>query len=225
MAPPEMPPSVTPPADQPAVPQPMTLAALQTYVDEVVRARGFTTDMNEVFVLLVEELGELATEFKHWVYYPDRFDRANLAFELADVLLYLLDLANGFGVGLAALWPEHEAANDERFAARRGGRSVAAHVQANFTLNRLVLHVEDKRRERGFEDTPERLLFLLTEEIGEVATELRKRWKGRGEVRAAGLELIDAVTYVCRLAGAFGVDLEAAVAEKERQNARRVWLY
>lgn len=40
----------------------MTLKALQAYVARAVAARGFTTDLNEVFILTVEELGELAAE-------------------------------------------------------------------------------------------------------------------------------------------------------------------
>ena len=217
-------PARTPPHATP-LPAVMTLPALQAYVAAMVTARGFTRDPNEIFILLTEEVGELATELKHHIYYPERFQRAALALELADVLLYLLDLANRFGVALAGQWPAHEAANDERFAARRGGAPPRAHVAPDFPLAGLVAHVEDKRRERGFEDTPERLAMLLSEELGEIATELRKSWKGRADVRHLGDELIDALTYVLRLTHTFRIDLEAAVREKEAQNATRVWHY
>jgi NTP pyrophosphatase (non-canonical NTP hydrolase) len=206
-------------------PAPMTLPALQAYVTRVVGARGFTTDRNEVFILLTEEVGELAAECKRWVYYPEQFRREHLAFELADVLLYLLDLANGFGRDLATQWPAHEAANDIRFAPRRGGAPPRAHVHPGMTLNTLVAHVEGKRQERHFEDTPERLVMLLAEELGEIATEVRKSWKGRGDPLHPGDEIIDALTYVLRLACAFQVDLERAVREKEAQNAKRTWAY
>lgn len=203
----------------------MTLPALQAYVARAVAERGFTTDLTRVLVLLVEEVGELATEFKHRVFHPDRFDPRNLSHELADVLLYLCDLANGFGVDLAGLWPKHERANDERFAARREGRPAGAHVAPELTVNDLVAHVEAKRAERGFEDTPERLVMLLTEEVGEVAHEVRRHWTGQADTRHAGMEIIDALTYVFRLCFMFGVDCEAAVVEKERQNASRTWHY
>ena len=49
-----------------AVPTPMTLPAMQAYVARVVRERDFTQDPNEIYILLCEELGELATEFKYW---------------------------------------------------------------------------------------------------------------------------------------------------------------
>ena len=46
----------------PPIPSPMTLSALQLYVREIVKLRGFTTNTNEIFILLVEEVGELASE-------------------------------------------------------------------------------------------------------------------------------------------------------------------
>jgi|GEM_PF-345104 len=208
-----------------ALPEPMTLPAMQAYVTEMVAARGFTRDRNEIFILLTEEVGELATELKHWIYYPERFSRESLALELADVLLYLLDLANSFGVSLAGQWPAHEASNDQRFAERRRGAPPETHVQPDFALNRLVAYVEAKRRERAFEDTPERLAMLLSEELGEIATEIRKGWKAKADARHLGDEIIDALTYVLRLTHAFEVNLEAAVRDKEAQNAGRVWSY
>jgi NTP pyrophosphatase (non-canonical NTP hydrolase) len=207
------------------LPAHMTLPALQAYVAAMVAERGFTRDRNEIFILLTEEVGELASELKQWAFYPERFRRGSLALELADVSLYLLDLANAFAVSLAGQWPAHEAANDERFAARRGGAPPSVHVRPEFPLNRLVQHVEAKRAERGFEDTPERLAMLLCGELGEIATELRKSWKGLGDSRHLADEIIDALTYVLRLAHAFGVDLEAAVRDKEAHNATRVWSY
>jgi NTP pyrophosphatase (non-canonical NTP hydrolase) len=207
----------------PALPAGMTLPALQAYVRAVVEARNFTGDLNKVFILLVEEVGELATEFKHRTYYPDRYDPANLSYEIIDILLYLLDLANGFGVELMELWPEHERANDLRFADRRQGRSVGAKVRAELTLNELAHHAERKRLERAFEDTEEMLVLLLCEEVGELAHEVRKTWKGRGEARKAGCEIIDALHYLFRIGGRLGMDFEAALAEKERENAARTW--
>ena len=207
----------------PPLPPRLTLGALQAHVARVVEARDFTRDMNEVFILLTEEVGELATEFKHRRYYPEKFRVEALALELADVLMYLLDLGNGFGVDLAREWPAHEAANDQRFADRRAGAPVRHHVDPEFTLGQLVTHVEAKRQERRFEDTPESLMILLTEEVGEIATELRRRWKRKHDPLRAAHELIDALTYLFRLAFVFEIDLENALVEKERENAKRIW--
>jgi NTP pyrophosphatase (non-canonical NTP hydrolase) len=203
----------------------MTLPALQDYVQRIVVERGFTRDPDEIFILLVEELGELATEFKHRTYYPERFDPRNCAHEIADILLYLLDLANVFGVDLMAVWREHERRNDERFAARRGGGPPRALLRDGMTLNALTAHVEAKRRERHFEDRDEMLVVLLTEEIGEIATELRKHWKAQGDPARLGAEIVDALTYVLRLAHRLDVDVENAIREKEAENAQRVWTY
>ena len=210
-------------------PQPLpvrlTIPALQSYVREVAAARGYTRDLNEIFILTVEELGELAAEFKNQVFYPDRFNPVNLAFEIADILLYLLDLANAFHIDLMRSWVVHERENDERFADRRRGQPRASPIQPDLDLSELAEHLEIKRQERGFEDTPERLMILLTEEIGEIATEIRKHWKGLADPHSLAYEIIDALTYLLRLARISGVDLEHAVGEKERQNADRTWAY
>lgn len=200
-----------------------TLPALQDYVQKMVANRGFTKDLNEIFILLTEEVGELAREFKNRVYYPARYSPENLAHELADITLYLLDLANVFGVDLEALWPAHELALDERFAKRRKGQPPKHHFTPGMTLNQLVAHVEAKRKERAFEDKQDMLLILLTEELGELANELRKHWKGKGVTRETGFEMIDALTYVFRLGLSFGVDMEKALVEKETKNRERQW--
>jgi NTP pyrophosphatase (non-canonical NTP hydrolase) len=192
----------------------LTLPALQAYVARVVEKRNFTRDPDRIFILLAEEVGELATEFKHWIYDPPKFDPENL-----------VDLANVFSLALMERWPGHEARNDARYAARRQGRHPRAHVAPEMTLAGLVAHVEAKRRERAFEDTPERLLILLTEQVGEIATELRKGWKGQGDSGALGEDLIDALIYLFRLAGSCRIDLEEAVRAKERANAGRTWQY
>ena len=209
----------------PTLPNRLTLPALQEYVRRMVEARGFIKNPNKLFILLVEEVGELATEFKHRTYYPERFDARNLSHELIDILLYLLDLANGFSVELAGLWPEHERRNDARFEATGGAGLEPVRFDAGFSLNQLCAHVEQKRKERGFEDRDEMLALLLSEEVGEIARELRKSWKGLGDSRELGMEIIDALTYVLRLGCCFSVDMEAALKEKEGLNAERDWSY
>jgi NTP pyrophosphatase (non-canonical NTP hydrolase) len=215
----------TPRRETAVPPDPMTLPALQEYVRRIVAERGFTADLNEIFILLVEEVGELATEFKHRAYYPERFSQRNCSHELADVLLYLLDLANGFNLDLMSVWHRHERANDERFAERRGGKPPQALLRDGMTLAELTAHAEAKRAERNFEDRDEMLMILLCEEVGEIATEIRKHWKGRADPERMGLEIVDALTYLLRLARGLAVDLEAAVREKEAENAGRVWTY
>ena len=212
-------------AGLPPLPGRLTLPALQEYVRRMVEARGFIKNPNKIFILLVEEVGELATEFKNRAYYPDRFDRRNLSHELIDILLYLLDLANGFSLELASLWPEHEQRNDARFAVKEAEAGKPERFRAELSLNELCAHVERKRRERGFADREEMLAILLSEEVGEIAKELRKSWKNLDSPRELGMEIIDAITYVLRLGNCFDVDFEAALAEKEKMNAARGWSY
>lgn len=212
-------------AGLPPLPQPPTLSALQDYVRRMVKARGFYTDPDKIFILLVEEVGELAAELRHRAHCPERFDRRNLSHELIDILLYLLDLANGFSVKLELLWPEHE----RRSAAPHGGpgqgRGQTAGFRADFSLNELYGHVERGRTEREKEDSGEMPAIRLSEEVGELARELRKHWKGRAEPRDVGMAIIGAITCALRVGACFDVDFEAALAEKERLNAARHWAY
>jgi len=217
--------NIPPSANPTPVPDPMTLPALQGYVREMVAERGFTTERNEVFILMAEEVGELATEFKNRQYYPERYSPQNLAHEIIDVLLYLLDLANGFEQHLMELWPGHEAANDQRFADRRKGAPPGTPVHPDMTLNQLAAHAEARGLERNFHDSDETLLMLLTEEVGEIATEIRKGWRNKGDPLHAGHEIIDALNYLFRLGVRAKMDFEQALRDKEQQNAQRSWSY
>lgn len=100
-------------ADQsqwPSIPQPGTsLADWQTYVDELVKARGWdkATDL-ETFLLFTEEVGELAKAYRrHRKLFTEPGKAAEssetkqeLASELADVLSYVFDLARRLEIDL-----------------------------------------------------------------------------------------------------------------------------
>lgn len=82
------------------LPEKPTLADLQTHVREIVDEKHWTKDPNEVFILFTEEVGELARELrKKWNYGSADVDK-DPGGELADVLMYLLDLANHFEIDL-----------------------------------------------------------------------------------------------------------------------------
>jgi NTP pyrophosphatase (non-canonical NTP hydrolase) len=81
---------------------------------------------------------------------------------------------------------------------------------------------------RGWdEESPRDTLLLITEELGELARAVRNaeglaRDGGFGAgVGHVGDELADVQLYLVHLASALGVDLAAAVTEKELVNARR----
>lgn len=212
-------------AGLPPLPQPLTLSTLQDYVRRMVKARGFYTDPNKIFILLVEEVGELAAELRHRAHSPEQFDRRNLSHELIDILLYLVDLANGFSVQLELLWSEHERRSDTPHGGPVQRRGQSAEFRADFSLNQLCAHVERGRTEREMEDSGEMRALRLSEEVGELARELRKHWKGRAEPRDIGMAIVAAIASALRVGACFDVDFEAALAEKERLNAGRDWDY
>jgi len=209
------------------LPAPLTLPALQDYVARMVEQRGFTRDVERVFVLWVEELGELAEQLAR----PQaraaarqqaraaarkQTQQAALAAELADVTLYLADLANGLSVRLeralcdAPPWPM------PRHAARGRGRQADSDAAPLSEWQAAAPELGQDAAETG--------LRGLMVAAGQVARVLRKRWSGLPDAEASA-HLAAALTHVLRLANWAGIDLTRAIADKERENAGRIWTY
>jgi NTP pyrophosphatase (non-canonical NTP hydrolase) len=95
-----------------------TLNDLQNYLRAVCLERGWTKDSpSEKFVLFVEEIGELAKAIrKRSGLYTEKAKQNDfeLQEEFADVLAYLLDLANCYGVDLEQAFRAKERVNDAR---------------------------------------------------------------------------------------------------------------
>jgi NTP pyrophosphatase (non-canonical NTP hydrolase) len=95
-----------------------TLRVLQEYLATVCQERGWTKDSpSEKFVLFVEEVGELAKAIRKRVrLYDETAAKQTFALEeeFADVLGYLLDLANCYGVDLEAAFRAKEKINETR---------------------------------------------------------------------------------------------------------------
>lgn len=95
-----------------------TLRDLQRYVDAVCQERGWTKDSpSEKFVLFIEEVGELAKAMRKAAgLYEERAKPRDIALEeeFADVLSYLLDLANCYHVDLEAAFRAKEQVNASR---------------------------------------------------------------------------------------------------------------
>ncbi len=102
-------------ADLPTHP---TLPELQHYMDEICKERGWTKDSYaEKFLLFTEEVGELAKAIrKTQGLYQEKAKQKHLELEeeFADVLSYLLDLANYFQVDLETAFREKEQVNATR---------------------------------------------------------------------------------------------------------------
>jgi len=95
-----------------------TLSDLQHYLAAICQERGWTRDTPaEKFLLFVEEVGELAKAMRKVAgLYEERAKQQTLSLEeeFADVLSYLLDLANCFQVDLEQAFRAKEAINQSR---------------------------------------------------------------------------------------------------------------
>ncbi len=95
-----------------------TLRDLQAYIDQVCKERGWTKDIpSEKFVLFIEEIGELAKAMRKKAGLYEEHARQrdiSLEEEFADVLSYLLDLANCFQVDLEQAFRAKEQINQSR---------------------------------------------------------------------------------------------------------------
>lgn len=95
------------------------------------------------------------------------------------------------------------------------------------TIQELQQQIEHVRAERGFTTDPVRLLCLLVEEVGEVATEIKKTWSPNyPDLRKEDLqnEVADAFVLLSALASSFDIDLGYAVATKFfAADAQRDW--
>src|SRR6184192_4576978 len=102
-------------ADLPTHP---TLPELQQYMDEICQERGWVKDTYaEKFLLFTEEVGELAKAIRKTAgLYEEkaRQKQVELEEEFADVLSYLLDLANYFRIDLEQAFREKEQINQNR---------------------------------------------------------------------------------------------------------------
>ena len=100
------------------LPEHSTLPELQQYVDDICKERGWTKDnYSEKFLLFTEEVGELAKAIrKTQGLYQEKAKQkqVELEEEFADVLSYLLDLANYFHVDLEKAFREKEQVNASR---------------------------------------------------------------------------------------------------------------
>jgi NTP pyrophosphatase (non-canonical NTP hydrolase) len=95
-----------------------TLKDLQHYLTLVCQERGWTKDSpSEKFVLFIEEVGELAKAMRKAAgLYEEQAKPRDISLEeeFADVLSYLLDLANCFQVDLEQAFRAKEQVNQLR---------------------------------------------------------------------------------------------------------------
>ena len=105
-----------------------TLADFQEYVERMTKARGFTNTNAEVFMLFLEEVGELAKAARKREK-AMRTDAQSAVFDIeleaADVFLFLLDICNRYGVDLEKALRKKEEINKTRSWAANSEQGVS----------------------------------------------------------------------------------------------------
>ena len=97
------------------------------------------------------------------------------------------------------------------------------------SLEDLQLYVNEVREIRGFSnDTLKDLMILLTEEVGELAKEVRKISKMKLDIQEKSTidvegELADVLIYLLSICRYLNIDLFEAFKSKEEKNSHRVW--
>lgn len=95
-----------------------TLRELQDYIHDIIKLRGFEKEtIEDVILLLVEEVGELAKATR--IFLGIRSSRKrdlykNVGEELADCMIYLIDIANLANIDLENAFREKERHNSRR---------------------------------------------------------------------------------------------------------------
>ena len=99
----------------------------------------------------------------------------------------------------------------------------------NTTLKDLQKYVNDMIEIRGFsKETPQDVMVMLTEEIGELAKEIRKSRKyhldtnKNNELDVEG-EIADIFIYILSMCRVMNVNLMEAFKNKEERNCKREW--
>lgn len=95
------------------LPDSPNLDQFQCYIREMKKLRGLEFDKNKALILLMEEVGELCKEVRAtWEQENISNERAqNIKLEIADVFVYVLELANQFEISLEQAFRDKEAIN------------------------------------------------------------------------------------------------------------------
>lgn len=102
-------------------------------------------------------------------------------------------------------------------------------LKENSSLREIQEYAKKMIIARGFEEeTPQDILMLLTEELGELAKEVRKTTKVKVDKNAnrtpnLGNEIADVFNYLLALCIAEDIDLLQAFKNKEAINLKREW--
>lgn len=105
-----------------------TLADFQMYVERMTTERQFTNTNAEVFMLFLEEAGEMAkaARKREKAMRTDAQSKVfDLELETADVFLFLLDICNRYGIDLEEAFRKKEEINKTRQWSTNAGDRVS----------------------------------------------------------------------------------------------------
>jgi NTP pyrophosphatase (non-canonical NTP hydrolase) len=100
-----------------------TLKDYQKYIAEMVEERGFTDEtIPEIFMYLSEEVGEMAKAARQAtkLHTDSNSKKFELAHEIADVFIYLVDIANHFDIDMESAFRDKEEINNKRIWNKKG---------------------------------------------------------------------------------------------------------
>lgn len=102
-------------------------------------------------------------------------------------------------------------------------------LNENSSLQDIQKYVNEMIEVRGFEkETPQDIMLLLTEEVGELAKAIRKTTHIKMDINkkddydTAG-EIADIFMYIVSMCRALNIDLFKAFKDKEKINCNRTW--
>lgn len=118
-----------------------TLGQLKIKVDRFRRARNWNPNVKNLAVSIAIEASELLEHFQWDNYEEYRSDkkREDIEQELADVLIYCLEFANGYGINMAKAVEKKLAHN---------ARKYPAHIFKSKTSGGAYYKIKKKYRER-----------------------------------------------------------------------------
>lgn len=102
-------------------------------------------------------------------------------------------------------------------------------INANRNLNEIQEYITKMMQTNGFNNTPLELLCYLTEEVGELAKEIRKTEKNMDmDIKkeygsCLKHEIADVFIYLLAICNSYNINLLKAFKDKEKINLDRVW--
>ena len=194
-----------------------TMKDYQAYVAELVEERGFADEtVPEIFILFVEEVGELARAIFTDTDKPEvRLEK--ISHEVSDLFTYLLDIANHYDADVERVFRkqyENQASSLKLSPALRDYQEFIGH---------------SKGRGHPSTEGTAQIVIGFVSEVGELARSIRKSVGVKidrsveAKYRAVDTQIANCFSYIVMIANALRIDIEQAFRAKEELNRARFW--